>query len=94
MNIVFSPEAKLDLDEIFDFILKDRPTCAQDILDRIKEQIGCLRNHPHMGRPGRVPGTRELVLPNLPFIIPYQVKGDQLQILRVYHTARQWPVEF
>lgn len=94
MNIVFSPEAKRDLDDIFDFILKDRPSCAQDILDRIKEHIGYLRDHPYIGRPGRVPSTREWVLPNLPFIIPYQVKNNQLQILRVYHTTRRWPEEF
>ncbi len=93
MNVVFSFEAKRDLDDIFDFVLKDRPFSAQDILERIKEHIGYLCEHPYIGRPGRAPGTRELVLPNLPFIIPYQVKGDQLQILRVYHTARQWPAE-
>jgi toxin ParE1/3/4 len=46
---------------------------------------------PHMGRPGRVPGTRELVVSDLPYVIPYRVRGHTIQILRVFHTARKWP---
>ena len=49
--------------------------------------------HPEIGRPGRVPGTRELVVPRTPFIIPYRVKDNAVQILRVYHAARKWPSE-
>jgi len=47
-----------------------------------------------MGRPGRVPGTRELVLPNFPYIIPYRVREQRVEILRVFHTARKWPQGF
>lgn len=94
MKAVFSPEAERDLLDIFDFILKDRPMIAQDILDRIKENIECLCDHPSLGRPGRVPRTRELVLPDFPFVIPYQVTGETLEILRIYHTSREWPNSF
>lgn len=44
-----------------------------------------------MGRPGRVPGTRELVIANTPFLVPYRVKGDTVIVLRVFHGARRWP---
>ena len=47
-----------------------------------------------MGRPGRVPGTRELVVPGTRYLVPYRVTGDTLQILRVYHGARNWPEGF
>ena len=91
MNVVLAPEAEQDLSDIFDFILKDRPTSAQYVLDRINDQINKLCDYPNLGRPGRVPRTKELVIPNLPFIIPYQVNQNTLEILRVFHTARKWP---
>jgi toxin ParE1/3/4 len=50
--------------------------------------------NPHMGRPGRVPGTRELVIRRTRYIVPYRVHGETLQILRVYHSARRWPDSF
>jgi toxin ParE1/3/4 len=50
-----------------------------------------LSQNPQLGHPGRVPGTRELVIPKTPFVIPYRVHNDVLQILRVYHHARRWP---
>jgi toxin ParE1/3/4 len=48
---------------------------------------------PHRGRPGRWPGTRELVIPRTPYIVPYRVQGDLIEILRVFHGARRWPEE-
>jgi toxin ParE1/3/4 len=50
-----------------------------------------LPDNPEMGRPGRVPGTRELVIPSTPFIVPYRLDGNTIQILRVFHGARRWP---
>jgi toxin ParE1/3/4 len=47
-----------------------------------------------VGRPGRVPGTRELVIAHMPYIVPYRVRGEAIQILRVYHSARRWPDSF
>jgi toxin ParE1/3/4 len=46
---------------------------------------------PNRSRPGRVPDTRELVLQSLPFVLPYRVVGNHIQVLRVFHTARQLP---
>lgn len=47
-----------------------------------------------MGRPGRVAATREGVLPNFPYIIPYRVKDQWIEILRVFHTSRKWLAGF
>ena len=50
--------------------------------------------NPQIGRPGRVPGTRELVIPKTPFIVPYRLHRNVIQIIRVYHGARRWPESF
>jgi toxin ParE1/3/4 len=94
MKIVFSPQARDDLRDIFLYISGDNPDAARSLLQRIRSRITDLKDSPHIGRPGRVPGTRELVIPGTAYIAPYQVSGDQLQILRVYHGSRQWPDRF
>ena len=50
-----------------------------------------LPENPQIGRPGRVPGTRELIIPKTPFIVPYRLQGNAIQILRIYHGARRGP---
>ncbi|OGT31235.1 MAG: hypothetical protein A2W28_10135 [Gammaproteobacteria bacterium RBG_16_51_14] len=94
MEIRLAQEAEQDLIEIFDYILAEDPLAAEKVLDNIIEEIQHLGNHPYIGRSGRVPGTRELILTKTPFIIPYQVTKDMLVILRVYHMARKWPDQF
>jgi addiction module RelE/StbE family toxin len=94
MRIVFSPQARADLRDIFLYIADDNPAAARAVLKRIRGRISDLQDGPHLGRPGRVPGTRELVIPGTPYLIPYQVSGGELQILRVYHGSRQWPERF
>ena len=46
---------------------------------------------PHIGRPGRVPRTRELVVPGTPYIIPYRLRGQRLEIIAVFHARQRWP---
>ena len=94
MKIRISPEAEQDLIEIFDYILVDNPLAAEKTLDVIYREIRYLCEHPNLGRVGRVSGTRELVLSGAPFIVPYQVKKNTLEILRIYHSARKWPDDF
>lgn len=50
--------------------------------------------HPALGRPGRVPGTRELVVTRTSFIVPYRIMGERVEILAVIHVARRWPDSF
>ena len=49
---------------------------------------------PGLGRPGRVAGTRELVVSGIPYIVPYRVKGEVVQIITVLHGAQKWPERF
>ena len=92
---VWSPEAVEDLASLRAYIEQDDPAAAQRVALHIVRNIATLLSqHPDMGRPGRVPGTRELVIPRTPFIVPYRVQGDTIQVLRVFHGARRWPERF
>ena len=95
MNIIWSPQAIDDLLSLRAYIAEDNPAAARrvalSIIRTIKE---LLPDNPQMGRAGRVPGTRELVIPETPFIVPYRLQRRTIQILRVYHGARRWPDAF
>ena len=95
MKIIWSPEAIDDLISLRAYIAEDNPAAAQRVaLNIIRDIEELLVNNPQMGRPGRVSGTRELVVPRTPYIIPYRVERGTLQIIRVYHGARRWPDRF
>ncbi len=83
-----------DLREIDNYISADNPDAAKRALSRIRAHSRLLVDQPHLGRPGRVPGTRELIVSKTPFILPYRVMSDEIQILRVIHGARRWPKTF
>ncbi|MBF8276714.1 MAG: addiction module toxin, RelE/StbE family [Candidatus Brocadiaceae bacterium] len=91
MKIRWLSDAVDDLIEISDYIANDNPNAARDIAVRIKHSIDSLKEYQSIGRPGRVEGTRELVVSGLPYIIPYRVKNNVVEILRVLHGAMQWP---
>ena len=92
MNIEWSEEALIDLVSIQAFIAKENPSAAKKMVLAILASIEInLPDNPHIGRPGRVNGTRELVITHTPYIVPYRVKASTIQVLRVYHGARRWP---
>ena len=92
---IWSPEAIADLAALRAYISQDDPAAAQRVALHVIRNIEMLlRDSPEMGRPGRVPGTRELVIPRTPYIVPYRVVGNTIQVLRVFHRARRWPVAF
>lgn len=92
MRITWTTYALTDLQHIYQFINQDSPQAATAVLVAIRRAIrGQLLHSPLAGRTGRVQGTRELVIPRLPFIVAYRIKGDQIQILRVLHGAQRWP---
>ena len=76
---------------IAEYIARDNPAAAYALHDAILRQVGRLAEHPRMGRPGRVEGTRELVVSGTPYIVAYRVVGQDVTILRVLHGAQQWP---
>lgn len=91
MKIRWLADAVNDLVEIQDYIANDNPHAAESVAKHIKICANSLKEHPGIGRPGRVEGTRELVVPGLPYIIPYRVKNNVVEILRVLHGAMEWP---
>jgi toxin ParE1/3/4 len=84
-------DALADVAGIYRYIAADDPKAAGRIVERIRAAVRLLADLPHRGRPGRWPGTRELIIPGTPYIVPYRVKGDLIEILRVFHGARRWP---
>ena len=83
-----------DLEDIFEFVAQDNPIAAAKLASSIHNQAERLRLNPRLGRPGRLAGVRELVVPRLPYIVAYQVRGRRIEILAVVHTSRLWPTGF
>jgi toxin ParE1/3/4 len=86
--------ALANLDAEAEYIARDEPAAAARVVTTINRAVQNLRRFPAMGRPGRVIGTRELVVPGTPYIIPYRVRGNSVEVLRVFHAARRWPTKF
>ncbi|MFO1097885.1 MAG: type II toxin-antitoxin system RelE/ParE family toxin [Xanthobacteraceae bacterium] len=94
MRLRWTSPALRDLEAIGEFIAKDNPAAAAKTVTHILDLTGALANHPHMGRAGRVPGTRELVITDTPFVVPYRVRDVSIEVLAVFHGARRWPEKF
>ena len=94
MKVRWSNEALFDIADLRDYIAGESPKAASRVVLSIVRVVKILAENPHIGRPGRVPDTRELVISRTPFVIPYRIRGTVLQILRVYHEARRWPDHF
>jgi toxin ParE1/3/4 len=93
IRIAFTRRAKLDLDELIAYIGEENPKAAVTIASRIRERIRLLREHPEIGRRGRWPGTRELVVDRTPYIVAYRIDTGRtrVEILRILHGAQEWP---
>jgi toxin ParE1/3/4 len=90
MRLKWFSEAIDDLIALREFIAQDNPAAAAEVSARILKSVDMLADQPGIGRPGRVEGTKELVIPGTPFIIPYRVKKSEVQLLRVLHSSRKW----
>lgn len=91
MKVAWTRAALADLGNAFEFIADERPAAAVKVIDRIKNAVAAISRHPEIGRPGRIDGTRELVVPGTPFILPYRVMHKTVQLLGVIHASRRWP---
>ena len=94
MQVKWLRRALRNLEQEAAYIARDNPQAAAALVMEADESTRLLIRHPDMGRPGRVPGTRELVLPHFPCIIPYRFKAQRVEILRVFHATRKWPPGF
>ena len=88
MIIVFTRQAQRDLENIHAYIARDNPAQAYTVLSKLHTAINRLANFPEMGRVGRKPGTRELIVPRLRYRVHYRVRSDRVQIIRVRHTSQ------
>lgn len=77
-----------------EYIEKDSEENAARVASRILGAVEILRTQPEMGRPGRVVGTRELLVPQTPYIIPYRVRRERLELIAVFHGRQKWPAHF
>lgn len=91
MKLAWTRPAILDLREAGAYIASENPHAAERMAGRVREAVEFLPEQPNLGRPGRVPGTREFVVSGTPFIVVYRVRGAAVQILRVLHHALRWP---
>ena len=91
MQIVWLITALKNLDELGAYIAQDNPIAASQMVNLITSQVRQLSTQPAMGRPGRVLGTRELVISNTHYLVPYRIKNNTVEILRVFHTSQQLP---
>ena len=92
MRVRWTKRAERDLDEIALYIGQDSPAAAARVVLELIDHVEAIRpGSPAIGRPGRVLGTRELVIGGLPYIVPYRLRETDVEILRVLHTSRRWP---
>jgi len=94
VRLNWARDAASDLDSIEEYIGRDNPEAALRTLSEIVRQVEILTEHPGIGRPGRVEGTRELVIAGLPYVVAYLHRGDTVTVLRVVHGAMKWPKRF
>ena len=94
MHVKWLATAKENLDSDADFIAKDNPKAAESIVQLVVKKIRVLEQYPFLGRIGRIPGTRELIISGTPYIVPYRIVEDRIEILRVIHASREWPKKF
>jgi toxin ParE1/3/4 len=94
MEITWRRAALNDLETIREFIAQDNPEAAARVHAAIRAAVDPLADYPILGRTGRVDGTRELIIAGLPYIVAYRVVDNQIRILSVIHTSRQWPRRF
>jgi addiction module RelE/StbE family toxin len=94
MKIRWSPTAISDLESIRGYIARDNPAAARKVATRIKDATSRLKDFPLSGRAGRVPGTRELVIPGTSYVVPYTIRENEVQIAAVLHGKQKWPETF
>ena len=91
MRVRWLRKALGNLDDEASFVAADDAAAARLVVEPVIEAVAQLTEQPGLGRPGRVPGTRELVVSKTRYIVPYRVHGDTIEVLRVFHTSRRLP---
>jgi addiction module RelE/StbE family toxin len=93
MKVVWSRQAIRHLVYLREYIEKDSEQNAALVAKRILQAVDLLKTQPQMARPGRVLGARELVVAETPYIIPYRVRRERLELIAVFHGRQKWPAK-
>ena len=91
MRVRWLRTALRNLDDEATYISEDDPAAALRVVQRVMQAVALLEEQPGIGRPGRVSGTRELLVPRTRYLVPYRVRGQTIEILRVFHMSRRLP---
>jgi addiction module RelE/StbE family toxin len=91
MQVRWTSPVAQDLEDIVLYIRRDSVESAKTVAKTLFDSANSLELFPSRGRAGRIIGTRELVVPSLPYIIVYEVTDTAIQIHHIYHAARNWP---
>lgn len=94
MIVVWSPRAIAHLTHLRSYIARDSPRAAARIAGTLIETVERLVELPNLGRPGRIAGTREFHVPRTPYLIPYRVQRDRVEIIAVFHSRQKWPARW
>jgi addiction module RelE/StbE family toxin len=89
MKLRWLASALLELDRVYGYIAEENPNAARNVFTRIRNATEHLKQFPDSGRAGHINGTREVVLTGLPFLVVYRIRGDYVEILRVFHTSQE-----
>ena len=91
MRVEWLRNALRNLEDEAAYIADDDEAAARLVVTRVLDAVAQLAEQPGLGRPGRVPGTRELIVLKTRYVVPYRVRGGRVEILRVFHTSRRLP---
>ena len=83
-----------DLQSAHRYLEGENPRAGRELVTTVISAVERLEQFPHMGRPGRVEGSRELPVTGTPFVVAYRLKGESIHILAILHAARKWPKKF
>jgi len=94
MKVKWLKTALKNFDQEAEYIAEDNPVAAAKMVEKIIYAVGLLSSNPSIGRTGRIHGTRELIIDSISYIIPYRIRGNHVEILRVFHTSRKPPAKW
>lgn len=88
-RVIWTEVADAARDSAIEYIARNNLTAALPQLDEIRRQTERLIKFPHLGRPSKVKGARELLINRTPFKVVYCLLNDNIHIFRFYHTAQK-----
>lgn len=90
-RVVWGRRAANDVDAIADYIARDNKSAAKRVAEYVRRAGNSLATFAERGRPSDRVGVRELILSRHPYVIVYELVGQEVRILAVFHQAQDRP---